>query len=330
MAGVAGAGGSKPGKPEGGELMRIITDLADVPAELGPTAITVGKFDGVHFGHVGLVSQLRRVAQERELVPVVVTFDRHPRSVVLPGTVPEPIVSLRQRIELLREEGVAVVAVLPFTSDFARLSPLAFIRDVLVGRFGMRCIVVGRDFRFGAGGAGDVELLRAHAGQLGYEVRVAEDEQGPSGRRVSSTWARQLLAAGDVAGAARVLGRLHEVSAEVVHGAKRGRQLGFPTANLAPDAEGFIPADGVYAGWLHDGERTWPAAISVGDNPTFQGVAPKQVEAHVIGERDLDLYGHVVRLAFVDRIRGMERFDGIEQLIERMHEDVRIARELLA
>ncbi|KAB1657294.1 bifunctional riboflavin kinase/FAD synthetase [Pseudoclavibacter chungangensis] len=308
--------------------MHVITDLDRVPADVAPSAITIGKFDGLHIGHVRLVERLRAEARERGLNPVVVTFDRHPASVFAPDRVPDPVVSPRQRLELLRRAGITATCVLAFDDDFAALSPLAFIRDVCVGALGARLFLVGRDFTFGARGEGNVDTLLAHADELGYEVVVADDETGPDGERASSTRVRELLAAGDVTGVARVLGRPHVVSGEVVHGAKRGRELGFPTANLDPDIEGLVPADGVYAGWFHDGESVYPTAISVGNNPTFEGVPQKQVEAFVI-DAELDLYGHRVQLSFVERIRGMQRFDGVDDLVARMNEDVVDARRIL-
>ncbi|NLT27320.1 MAG: bifunctional riboflavin kinase/FAD synthetase, partial [Microbacteriaceae bacterium] len=211
----------------------------------------------------------------------------------------------------------------------SRLEPIEFVRDLLVGALGARLLIVGRDFRFGHRGAGDVDFLRARADEFGYRLIVPDDELGPEGRRASSTWVRQALEEGDVATAAELLGRYHWLRGTVVHGAKRGRELGFPTANLSPDdLEGFIPGDGVYAGWFDDGERSSPAAISIGDNPTFDGVPQKQVEAHLIDAR-VDLYGKRVEVAFVERIRGMERFDSIEALVERMGVDVDESRRIL-
>lgn len=309
--------------------MKVYRDLASARPALGATAITIGKFDAVHFGHRWLLSQLRMEASRRGLAPVAVTFDRHPMSLFAPERCPRPLVSLEQKLALLGREQLAATVVLPFTRELAATDPLAFLERILVDGLGMRLAVVGGDFRFGARGAGSVELLREHADRLGYAVVVAPDEEAPSGRRASSSWVRELLDAGDVAGAAELLGRPHAVRGEVVHGAKRGRELGFPTANLSPELEGFIPADGVYAGWLRDGERVWPAAISVGDNPTFDGVPQKQVEAHLI-DAAVDLYGRTVEVAFVERLRGMERFDGLEPLIARMTQDVDEARSLLA
>jgi len=227
----------------------------------------------------------------------------------------------------------------------ASLTPREFVERVLVGGLGARTVLVGRDFRFGRGGAGTPEVLSALGEEFGFRVDVIDDIRSlDSDRRVSSTWIRGLLAEGDVETAAKLLGRLHAVRGEVVHGAKRGRELGFPTANLSTELEGFIPADGVYAGWLVDEgagddsdahttpRRTirYPAAISVGSNPTFDDVAARQVEAYVLDEHDLDLYGRIVEVQFAARVRGMLAFDGVEPLIARMNDDVERVRALLA
>jgi riboflavin kinase/FMN adenylyltransferase len=192
---------------------------------------------------------------------------------------------------------------------------------------------VGRDFRFGRGGAGDPELLRELGPRYGFTVEVVDDVfLDGSDRRVSSTWIRELLMAGDVTAAARVLDRNVDVRGEVVHGLKRGRELGFPTANLSASVDSFVPADGVYAGWLVDHETglRHRAAISVGTNPTFDDVLERQVEAHVIGETDLDLYGHDVTVEFVERLRGMVAFEGIEKLKAQMATDVTDAESVLS
>ncbi|VXB38464.1 bifunctional riboflavin kinase/FAD synthetase [Pseudoclavibacter sp. 8L] len=313
--------------------MRLFTDLAELPAEPTPSAVTVGKFDGVHRGHRWLLSRLVEEASARGLEPVAVTFDRHPLSLIKPGVEPEPVTSLSQKIGLLEKTGLSATLVLPFDDELAGMSPEAFVRELLVGALHMRLIVVGKDFRFGAKGAGDVDLLRELAATSGFEIviaddEMAEDERSHLERRASSTWVRELLAIGDVRGAAEVLGHHHSLVGEVVHGAKRGRELGFPTANLSPELEGLIPADGVYAGWFRGGDVEAPAAISIGNNPTFDGVPRKQVEAHLIGET-VDLYGLVAELEFVERIRGMEKFDSIEALKDRMALDVEEAAETL-
>ena len=310
--------------------MIVVDGTAAFPPELRPTAVTIGKFDGLHAGHRVLLEQLHLEAEWASLRPVVVTFDRHPAALVAPERAPAPILSLDQKLELLSTQRLDACVVLRFDEALARLAPIEFVRDLLVRDLGAKLLIVGSDFRFGHRGAGDVDFLRAHADEYGYRVVVPDDECGPDGaRRASSTWVREALAAGDVAMVAELLGRYHWLRGTVVHGAKRGRELGFPTANLDPvGLEGLIPADGVYAGWFDDGERNYPAAISVGDNPTFDGVPQRQVEAHLIDEH-LDLYGKRVEVAFVERIRGMEKFASIDELVARMGRDVEESRELL-
>lgn len=311
--------------------MKVVTNPAGFPAELGPTAITIGKFDGLHFGHRRLISQLRLEANKRELNAVVVTFDRHPRSLVAPGKAPEPLVSIEQKTELIAQQNVAATVVLEFTRELSEIPALEFVRDLLVGQLRMRVIVIGRDFKFGHKGRGDVDFLREHAREFGYEVIVVEDEIGDNGRRASSTWVRECLEIGDVESATEVLGRFHDIRGTVVHGAKRGRELGFPTANLDPiTLEGFIPADGVYAGWLHVADKSYPSAISIGNNPTFDGVPQRQVEAHIIDVSGIDIYGERVHVAFVHRLRGMVKFDSLEELIDRIQQDVDETRMLLS
>lgn len=308
--------------------MYVITDLGEVPGDVAPSAVTIGKFDGLHFGHLWLVGQLHAEARARALNPVVVTFDRHPAAVVSPNAAPPPIVSTRQKLDLLRRQGLTATVVVPFTAEFAALSPRDFVQHLLVEQLGVKLLLVGRDFRFGRGGAGDVAFLREHAAEFGYELIVMDDEQAPSGRRASSTWVRELLAKGDVRAVSEVLGRHHVLAGEIVHGAKRGREIGFPTANLSPEIEGLVPSDGVYAAWFHDGDQVYPAAVSIGNNPTFDGVPQQQVEAYVIGEK-LDLYGKQVRIAFVEHLRGMVKFEGIEPLKEQLRQDVEVTKRIL-
>ncbi|GGA58733.1 riboflavin biosynthesis protein [Pseudoclavibacter endophyticus] len=308
--------------------MYVITDLSEVPSDVAPSAITIGKFDGLHHGHLWVVSQLHDEARARGLNPVVVTFDRHPAAVLAPETAPPPIVSTRQKLDLLRRQGLAATIVVPFTPEFARLSPREFVERLLVKQLGVKLLLVGRDFRFGKGGEGDVEFLRGHAAEFGYELIVTRDEQGPGDRRASSTWVRELLEVGDVRTVTEVLGRYHVLAGEIVHGAKRGREIGFPTANLSPDLEGLIPGDGVYAGWFHDGDAVYPTAVSIGNNPTFDGVPQKQVEAYVIGE-NLDLYGRRVQIALVERLRSMVKFEGIGPLKAQLERDVETTKRIL-
>ncbi|GAA1639551.1 bifunctional riboflavin kinase/FAD synthetase [Microbacterium flavum] len=313
---------------------------ADVPAGFGPSVVVIGKFDGVHSGHRAVIDRARVTAADAGARVVAVTFDRNPLSLLRPELCPEPLSSIDQKLDQLADAGVDATLVLRFDESLAGLEPRAFVEHMLVDALGVVTVMVGDDFRFGRGGAGDPALLEELGAQYGFVVDVVGDVQG-GGRRVSSTWVRDLLSAGDVEGAARLLGRPHAVEGEVVHGLKRGRELGFPTANLEPDAEGFIPADGVYAGWLVDlgssAGRTdaaaavtrYPAAISIGTNPTFDDVDRRQVEAYVLDETDLDLYGHHVQVQFTHRIRGMVAFEGIEKLIAQMAEDVESVRRSL-
>lgn len=306
----------------------LYTDLSEIPAGYGPSAVTIGKFDGVHAGHRAVIGELLEEASARHARSVVVTFDRHPLALLKPEKCPSSLVGNRQKTDLIAQTGVDDTVLLRFDEAFSQKSPDAFVRDILVEALHAVVVLVGADFRFGHKGAGTVDTLTEFGRQHGFEVRVVEDVAPKDGRRVSSTWIRELLAQGEVRQAAELLGHLPTVSGVVVHGAKRGRELGFPTANLSPDSDGLIPSDGVYAGWLVRGGASYPAAISVGNNPTFDGVPQKQVEAYVLDET-LDLYDDVVDVKFVERLRGQVAYRGIEPLIEQMHEDVAKVREIL-
>lgn len=317
--------------------MIVFRDPAEVPAGFGPSVVAIGKFDGVHSGHRAVIDRARVAAMDDGARVVAVTFDRNPLALLRPDRCPEPLASVDQKIALLAEAGVDAVLVLRFDEELAALAPEEFAQRILVDALHAVCVMVGVDFRFGRGGAGDPAFLTTFGETHGFTVDVVGDVQG-GGRRVSSTWVREMLAAGQVEDAARLLGRPHAVRAEVVHGLKRGRELGYPTANLSTDAEGFIPADGVYAGWLIDegtdagrvrAATRYPAAVSVGTNPTFDDVPQRQVEAYVLDETGLDLYGHTVQVQFTARIRGMVRFEGIDALIERMDADVAEVRAAL-
>jgi len=245
---------------------------------------------------------------------------------------PRTLVSTEQKVELLAETGVDATLVLEFNLALAILDPEEFVLEVLVNGLHARHVLVGRDFRFGRHGAGDVDLLRDLGFRFGFAVDLIDDVKPDNTRRVSSTWIRELLAEGDVSAATALLGHLPTMRGVVVHGAARGRELGFPTANLAPDAEGLTPADGVYAGWLTDAGVRYPAAISVGNNPTFEGVNRKQVEAYVLDQpfEHFNIYDHRIDLAFVQHIRGMVAYEGIEPLIAQMRTDVLNVRDILA
>lgn len=308
----------------------------DVPEGFGPSVVAIGKFDGVHAGHRAIIERAQVDAADRGARVVAVTFDRNPLALLRPELCPPSLLGVTQQVRLLAETGVDAVLILTFDEALASLTPHAFV-DRVLRPLGTRAVLVGDDFRFGAGGQGTPATLRELGDEFGFRVDVIDDVRAvDEGRRVSSTWIRELLAAGEVERAARLLGRAPSVWGEVVHGLKRGRELGYPTANLAAELEGFVPADGVYAGWLvdeHAGLRSgvrYPAAISVGTNPTFGDVAVRQVEAYVLDETDLDLYGHHVEVQFVERVRGMTAFDSIDQLTAQMAEDVRRVRAALS
>ncbi|QKJ19853.1 bifunctional riboflavin kinase/FAD synthetase [Microbacterium hominis] len=322
--------------------MIVFRDPAEVPADFGPSVAAIGKFDGVHTGHRAVIDRARVDAAALGAKIVAVTFDRNPLALLRPDICPDSLVGEHQKLGLLADSGVDATLMLTFDRRLADLDAQAFVEHVLVGALGVKIVMVGSDFRFGRGGAGTPALLRELGPRFGFEVDVVDDVRAiDEGRRVSSTWVRELLDDGDVVGAARLLGRPHAVRGQVVHGAKRGRELGFPTANLGADLEGFIPADGVYAGWLVDhgmpssgGEAGrsihYPAAISVGTNPTFDDVVQRQVEAYVLDEADLDLYDHTVEIRFAGRVRGMVAFEGIEPLIAQMTDDIDKVRAALA
>jgi len=307
--------------------------LDDVPGDWGSSVVTIGVFDGVHRGHQHIVGRAAEAAARLGLPVVVVTFEPHPAEVTRPGSHPPLLCSVRRRVQLLGGQGCDAVCVLPFTLDFSRLGPDDFVRTVLADRLHARWVVVGENFRFGHRAAGDVPLL-AELGEkydFGTEGVPLLAEHGVT---ISSSGIRDLLNQGDVTGAAEDLGRPHRVEGVVVRGQQRGRALGFPTANLETAAYTAIPADGVYAGWLArldaDGqeEQRWPAAISVGTNPTFDG-RERMVEAYALDRDDLDLYGTHVAVDFAARLRGMVRFDSAAALTEQMCRDVDEARGLV-
>ncbi|MEU6729631.1 bifunctional riboflavin kinase/FAD synthetase [Nonomuraea wenchangensis] len=300
----------------------------------GRSVVTVGVYDGVHRGHQRVLGRAVAVARERGLPAVAVTFEPHPDEVVRPGTHPARLTGPRRRAELLRALGVDDVEVLPFTLELSRADAAEFARTVLAERLRAAAVIVGEGFTFGRDAGGDVETLRALGDKYDFTVEVLPLVPG-----VSSTGVRERIVAGDVEGAAALLGRPHRVEGVVVRGYQRGRQLGFPTANVETPPHTAIPADGVYAGWLecvpvanlpalYPGER-WPAAISVGTNPTFEGV-PRTVEAYALDRDDLELYGAHVAVDFAARLRGNTRFESIEALIEQIQADVEAARRLTA
>lgn len=294
--------------------------------------VVIGVFDGVHRGHQVLVDRAVRRSLEpgrsgaREVIAV--TFDPHPAAVLRPEHAPLLLTRIDRRRELLRSAGADDVAVLKFDREFSQLSPTEFVDrlmgDILNNR-DIDAIVAGSNFRFGKGAVADVAALRRIGAERDFEVDEVAlvTERFPDAPDVvwSSTFVRSSIASGDVSGAARVLGRWHRVDGLVVGGEQRGRQLGYPTANVDTGPGFAIPADGVYAGWLIDGGDRAPAAISVGTNPQFEGTR-RTVEAYVLGRDDLDLYGHEVGVEFAELIRGQQVFDSVDGLIAQMDRDV--------
>ncbi|WP_425844165.1 bifunctional riboflavin kinase/FAD synthetase [Agrococcus sp. TSP3-2-1] len=294
-----------------------------------PSAITIGKFDGVHIGHRRILEQLRAIAEAEGLVSTVVTFDRNPLEVVRPDRAPLPLVSLRHKVELLHDAGADRVIVVPFTAETAAQPAEEFSERVLFDGLGARVLLVGDDFRFGHRGAGDAAMLRRHAEPRGARVESIDDICFADGRRVSSTWIREALGLGRIQEANAMLGRRHLLRGDVVRGFQRGRALGYPTANLGSPVEGFVPADGVYAAMARVDAGAFPAAVSIGDNPTFDGVAAKTVEAFLL-DVDLDLYDRPIELELIDFVRPMHRFESLDELVAQMGRDVDRTRELVA
>jgi riboflavin kinase/FMN adenylyltransferase len=309
--------------------------LDDVPVDWPRSVVAIGVFDGVHYGHRTVVGKAVELAHRLGTPSVVITFDPHPDEVVRPGTHPPLLSTMDHRCALLADLGVNAVCVLPFTRDLASMSPSEFVDHVLIERFHAVGVVVGENFRFGHRASGDPETLQELGRENGFTAEAVPLLAGQGGVW-SSTYVRGLIQAGDVRNAAYSLGRPHRVEGTVVHGDHRGRELGYPTANLQTTPHAAVPADGVYAARLivapytaH--ETVYPAAVSVGTNPTFDG-RERRVEAYALDRTDLDLYGAHVAVDFVDRIRGQVRFEGehaLTELVAQMARDVAEARRLV-
>jgi riboflavin kinase/FMN adenylyltransferase len=317
-------------------LVRVWREFADVPDDelmATRTVVTIGNFDGMHLGHQHVARRAREVAQEVGVDTVVaVTFDPHPIAVLRPEHAPPTLTTIDQRLRLLGDAGVDAVLVIPFSREIAAWSPQEFIDRILVDALHAKAVVVGANFRFGNRAAGDRQTLREAGAEQDFLLEAVQLDGGP--QVWSSTYVRTCLAAGDVAGAAEALGRPFATRGVVKEGDKRGRELGFPTANVPVVPGTAAPADGVYAGWLRrldgvDEGVQHPAAISVGTNPTFDGQRDRRVEAYVLDRTDLDLYDVEVEVEFVERIRGMVRFDDIDALLVAVADDVERTREIL-
>ncbi|MCX5310286.1 bifunctional riboflavin kinase/FAD synthetase [Streptomyces sp. NBC_00154] len=306
--------------------------LEDIPQDWGRSVVTIGSYDGVHRGHQLIIGRAVDRARELGVPSVVVTFDPHPSEVVRPGSHPPLLAPHHRRAELMAELGVDALLILPFTTEFSKLTPADFIVKVLVDKLQAQLVIEGPNFRFGHKAAGNVQLLTEFGATYDYSVEVIDlyvSGEAGGGEPFSSTLTRRLVSEGDVAGAAEILGRPHRVEGIVVRGAQRGREMGFPTANVETLPHTAIPADGVYAGWLNANGETMPAAISVGTNPQFDGTE-RTVEAYAIDRVGLDLYGLHVSVDFLAYVRGMAKFDSLDDLLVAIAADVKRASELVA
>jgi riboflavin kinase/FMN adenylyltransferase len=305
--------------------MLEITETSELE-QMPVSAVAIGKFDGLHLGHQQLLHELVEYSQEAGLVPAVITFDRHPKALLDPENCPRPLIGPKQKAQLMSDAGVEILLTLPFTAELAGLSPRDFIEQV-ISPLGAQMIFVGEGFRFGSHGTGTIAELRELGPEFGFRVREVAHVQA-AGRKISSTDLRAILDVGKVEVASLLLDRNHQVTGIVEHGRKLGRTLGFPTANISRAAEGYLPGDGVYAGYLHAEGIRYPAAHSVGTNDTV-GEVPKILESHVIGRTDLDLYDLEVTCEFVAQVRGWAKFESLEELIAQITVDVKKASEIL-
>jgi riboflavin kinase/FMN adenylyltransferase len=290
--------------------MRVVS-LPDVEPGSGPRRIAIGTFDGVHLGH-------REVIRGSD---TVLTFDPHPLSVIHPEATPKLISTFAVKRDLIAGLGVEELVVIPFDERFSSQTAEEFVNDVLVARLGAEQVSVGENFRFGKGAKGTADFLRGHDE---FETRVVPLVEA-AGETVSSSHIRGLVAAGEVGAAAEFLGAPFLFEGEVAHGDKRGRELGMPTANLVPDERYVVPGHGVYAAWAHG----YPAAVNVGVRPTFETGRGLLVEAHLIGFAG-DIYGELLRIAFVERLRGEKRFESVDELVVQMNRDVEDAKRVVA
>ena len=284
--------------------------------------VAIGIFDGVHAGHQQIIATAKHQGDV-----TVMTFDPHPTSVIAPERTPTQLVNIKDRIELLKQAGATAVEVVNFNKDFSQLSPDQFIEDVLVGRFSAEHVVIGENFNFGFKAQGTPKYLTEVGPKYGFGVSIVKLHED-RGSTVSSSRIRNLIIDGHIERANELLTRNFYLKGPVVHGEKRGREIGYPTANIGLNSLATIPADGVYAGWLSVGEDRWAAAISIGTNPTFPGVRGRQVEAYALDQVGLDLYDQEAKTEFGYRLRDTLKFDGLPPLLEQMKKDCDQAREL--
>lgn len=289
------------------------------------TLVVIGVFDGVHKGHQQILNRAKELAGGEKIIAL--TFDPHPTTVFAPERAPSLLTTLADRVELLKIHNADQVAVIKFTKEFAAVSPQDFVKNVLVDQLEVTKVVVGKDFTYGYKATGNIETLTQSGKELDFEV-IALELVDEGDHKISSTRIRTYLVEGKVEVARELLSRPHRLDGVVVHGEKRGREIGYPTANLGELEGQTIPADGVYAGWLTVGIDRWPAAISIGTNPTFEGVRARQVEAYALDQVGLDLYDKKATIEFGWRLRDTLKFDGLDPLLEQMAKDCSRAREL--
>ena len=284
--------------------------------------VAIGIFDGVHSGHQQIIATAKHQGDV-----TVLTFDPHPTSVFAPERTPTQLVNLRDRVELLKKAGATEVEVVNFNKDFSQLTPDQFIEDILVGRFSAEHVVIGENFNFGFKAQGTPKYLSEVGPKYGFGVSIVKLQED-RGSTISSTRIRNLIIDGEIERANELLTRNFYLNGPVIHGEKRGREIGYPTANIGLTPLATIPADGVYAGWLTVGDNKWPAAISIGTNPTFPGIRGRQVEAYALDQVGLDLYDQAAIIEFGFRLRDTLKFDGLAQLLEQMKKDCDQARKL--
>jgi len=300
--------------------MRFIPDISWHGSPIKGGALAIGIFDGVHMGH----QQILKLAGESKLPVTALTFDPHPTAIFAPDRIPSRLLTIKNRVHQLATHGASTVAVLKFTPEFSKLSPQDFIDQVLMPIFEPSVVVVGENFTFGAKAAGNVEYLIQNA----PFKTVGSALLSNAGGVVSSSRIRDAIKSGNLETANEFLTRPHQLVGPVVHGEKRGRTIGYPTANIGLSDDATIPSDGIYAGWLAVENNKWPAAISIGTNPTFAGVRGRQVEAYALDRDDLDLYDKEALVEFGWRLRDTIKFDGLEPLLIQMKIDCDEARKL--
>lgn len=305
--------------------MQIIRHIDDLALAFDGTSVTLGNFDGIHLGHQALIKSAVAEARRLAIRSAVLTFEPHPLRLLAPERAPKMLLTHKEKMQLLQALGVDCVVIQQFDRAFAAIGAAEFVEKYLRQRLRARIIWVGKDLRFGKGRAGDVSKLKSWGQDLGFDVGIVEPVL-VDGERVSSSRIRELIAAGQVAAVEPMLARYHFISGKVVSGERRGRELGFPTANIATRSE-MVPSDGIYATLFHLGERTLPSVSSIGLNPTF-GAGPRTIESYILGF-DEQIYGESVRLSFVARIRDEVKFTTVAALVEQIRDDAAKAEQLL-